>query len=535
MRLRDFNDSDLADALVEQNVLALSAAERALKASLSSGTPFERTLLELGLASEEQIFQAIANWLEMPFLKADQIDPQLLRAAQLDQAFLERAEIIPAGETAEGAILVATSNPRAHDALQTLAFHLNQPIQAAIATRSTLRRTITAAFEEPATDSPTANSSGNEAADVERLRILSNEGPIIALTNDLLAQAVSERASDVHIEVLEQSGRVRYRVDGVLKIARHLSLEDASMITSRLKVMAHLNISEKRRPQDGRTKIAVQGRNIDLRLSTLPSQHGESVVVRILDQERVDLNWATLGFSPEQTAHIERIIKQPNGIFLVAGPTGSGKTTTLYTALSSINSHERKIITVEDPIEYALDGLTQVQVRPEIEMTFSNALRAILRQDPDVILVGEIRDKETAEIAVRAALVGRLVLSTVHTNDSLSAIDRLLDLGVPNYLLAATLRGVLSQRLLRKTCQACHGEGCALCDHSGLKGRTVVSELMRISQSAAHELSSIRSASELSAHSPIREFQSMAQTAEHLLNQGGTSKEEVLRIHAQSQ
>ena len=522
--LRDFNDSDLAEWLVETDVLKRPAADRALKAARSTGTLVERTLLELGLASEAQIYERIADWMNLPFVSGHEVDAVLIKSLPLDRAFLERVEAVPVAENDDGSITVATSNPRGEDAMNSISYHLGQEVRPAICTRSTVRQSIAQALDK-------SNDTVTDAAsDIERLRFLSNEGPIIALTNDLLGQAVAERASDVHIEALDGAGRVRFRVDGVLRVARSLSAEDVAMITSRLKVMAELNISEKRRPQDGRARIAVMGRNIDLRLSTLPTQHGESVVVRILDREAVALDWDTLGFDTQTRTGIRDILGQASGIFLVAGPTGSGKTTTLYTALSELATDERKVVTVEDPIEYAVHGVTQVQVRPEIDMTFARTLRAILRQDPDTILIGEIRDQETAEIAVRAALVGRLVLSTVHTNDSLTAIDRLLDLGVPSYLLSASLRGVMSQRLLRRTCSACGGAGCSTCDQSGYHGRAIVTELMPIPSQHAGDLAHIQSSAQIPTTSPLRQFTTLQKSAQHLLETGATTLAEVQRL-----
>lgn len=523
--LRDFNDSELTECLVEHGVLKRGAADRALKAARSTGTLVERTVLELGLASEAQIYQHMADWLDLPFVLPHEVDLGLLKSLPLDRAFLERVEAIPVAENEDGSITVATSNPRGPDAMNAISYHLDQPVNPAICTRSTIRQTIARAL-----DATSAEVTSDIAGDVERLRFLSNEGPIVTLTNDLLTQAVSERASDVHIEAMDGAGRVRFRVDGVLRVARTLTSEDVAMITSRLKVMAELNISEKRRPQDGRARIAVMGRNVDLRLSTLPSQYGESVVVRILDREALALDWDILGFPEDVRTGIRNILAQASGIFLVAGPTGSGKTTTLYTALSELATDERKVVTVEDPIEYAVPGVTQVQVRPEIDMTFARTLRAILRQDPDTILIGEIRDQETAEIAVRAALVGRLVLSTVHTNDSLTAIDRLLDLGVPSYLLSASLRGVMSQRLLRKLCNSCNGAGCSACDQTGYHGRAVVTELMPIAPQHAGDLAHISSSADIPATSPLRGFATLQDSAQVLINDAVTTHDEVRRL-----
>lgn len=524
-KIRDFYDSDLAAMLTKTGLLSDVAAERALKASKRTNTPLYRTILELGLVSEEVLIKALAEWLNVPLIENNQLDVALIKSFQTDRAFLERAEVAPIYEREDGSIVIATSNPRGNDALSSLSFHLGVKSTPALASRSTLKY-----VHEQLFDKEPANLAGHGAdQDVERLQALANDGPVISQVNNMIAEAVTARASDIHIEAMEADARVRFRVDGVLRTHRRISLGDCATFTSRLKIMGRLNISEKRRPQDGRAQVSVQGRNIDLRLSTLPTQHGESVVVRVLDQSRMELNWQALGYPAERVTEIENIIRQPNGIFLVAGPTGSGKTTTLYTALTHINSEDRKIITVEDPIEYAIAGVSQVQVQPEIDMTFARALRAILRQDPDVVLIGEIRDEETAEIAVRAALVGRLVLSTVHTNDALSAVDRLLDLKVPPFLLAATLRGVLSQRLVRTVCSECSGAGCDACGATGLRGRSVISELMQINQAGQRELAQITGSSDLPDDASIRQFRRMSDVGEEMVATARTTDFEMAR------
>lgn len=323
---------------------------------------------------------------------------------------------------------------------------------------------------------------------------------------------------------------MRLRVDGQLQHLSFLTGSEMRAATSRLKVMAGLNISERRRPQDGRAGVTLRGRKLDLRLSTLPTQYGESVAIRILDQSRAALEWAHLGFGPDRIADIARILRQPSGIFLLAGPMGSGKTTTLYTALSDLNETSRKIVTIEDPIEYALPGVNQVQVQPGIDMTFAAALRAVLRQDADVVMVGEIRDQETAEIAVRAALMGRLVLSTLHASSSHAAIDRLTDLGVPSYLLAATLRGVLSQRLVRRLCTRCRGEGCPSCDDTGYHGRLVISELLEASPEITNAIAGGANATELLRTSRAAGFRSLAEDGQARAAAGETSHTEVRRV-----
>jgi general secretion pathway protein E len=527
LELRDFNDSELAAALVEKTKMSRSAADRALQASTRTRTSFERTVLELGLVSEHNLYETLSDWLELPLLPLGQFDPGLILSFDLDRAYLERVEAVPFYEDENGSIIIATSNPRGLDALRSISFHLGVECLPALAERSTIKAALAQVFE---TKSGAEEAGQGADVDIARLEALANDGPIIGQVNDLISEAVEARASDIHIETLEASARIRLRVDGELRLHRKLSHTDCATYISRLKIMGRLNISEKRRPQDGRAQISVKGRSIDLRLATLPTQHGESLVIRVLDQSQIELTWQALGYPEPRVKEIEEIIQKPHGIFLVAGPTGSGKTTTLYTALSRLNTEDRKIITVEDPIEYALEGVNQVQVQPEIDMSFARALRAILRQDPNVVLIGEIRDEETAEIAVRAALLGRLVLSTVHTNDSLSALDRLVDLGVPPYLIAATLRGVLSQRLVRKVCTTCGGKGCETCGSSGYKGRRVASELMVVTPRGRDEITAMAGGMALASDAELRRFESLQKSAEELVARGETTQVEVDRL-----
>jgi general secretion pathway protein E len=484
-------------------------------------------VLELGLLSEADLFGALSDWLAVPLCSQTELDVTFARSLDLERSYLERVSAVPFYDNDQGVVVIATSEPRSSDVLQSLSYHLGMGFEPALATRSTIKSAIEQVFDDGVMQDA-GDQGGN--VDVERLQALANDGPVIGKVNDLIAEAVQKRASDIHIETLEASARVRLRIDGELSLARQISHADCATFVSRLKIMGRLNISEKRRPQDGRAQISVQGRNIDLRLATLPTQHGESVVVRILDRSQVKLDWDALGYPKARVSEIEEIIHKPHGIFLVAGPTGSGKTTTLYTALSRINTESRKIITVEDPIEYAIEGVSQVQVQPEIDMTFARALRAILRQDPNVVLIGEIRDEETAEIAVRAALLGRLVLSTVHTNDALSTIDRLVDLGVAPYLLAATLRGVLSQRLVRRVCAACGGAGCEACRGSGYQGRQVVSELMQVTDENRHEISELGQGERLAEDAKIKQFEPLKAAVEQLIAEGITTGEEWVKV-----
>ncbi len=348
---------------------------------------------------------------------------------------------------------------------------------------------------------------GEQEEDITQLRDMAFEAPVVRLVNLLIEDAVNAEASDIHIEPSEESLRVRYRIDGILYDLEAPPRRLQAAVTSRIKLMAELNIAERRLPQDGRIRMTLSGRRVDIRVSSIPTIHGESIVMRLLDRSSVFMPFDKLGFSPETSALFDKLINQPNKILLVTGPTGSGKTTTLYAALDKINAPEKKIITIEDPVEYQLKGINQIAVRPKIGLTFAGGLRHIVRQDPDVIMVGEIRDLETAEIAIHAALTGHLVFSTLHTNDAPGAITRLQDMGVEPYLLASVLSGVLAQRLVRRICQTCRvadapdpadllaigvtnghgvelfrGEGCDACRKTGYKGRVGIYELFIITE-----------------------------------------------------
>ncbi len=505
-----FSKDDFLGYLISEGILDESTSSRVRSAAEISGTSIERAVLELGLASEEDVFRALARHLSLPFVEATDVAPGLAAKLGLEQGFLERVSAIPV-KTEKGVLTVATAVAGSHSVLQSIGFYLSVPVHAAIATPSAIRDTLASSASKDT--APT----GAAASDVDRLRALANDGPVVKYVNDTVAKAVAARASDIHFEALETGARVRFRVDGVMSVEGSVSADRLAAVISRVKVMADLNISEKRRPQDGRITLAVRGRNVDIRVSTLPTQYGESVVMRLLDQERVELDWESLGFGTNRIDALRRILGQPNGVFLVAGPTGSGKTTTLYTALKEINKDDRKIVTVEDPIEYSLAGINQTQVDPAIGMTFAKALRAILRQDPDVVMVGEIRDEETAEIAVRAALIGRLVLSTIHTNDSISAITRLIDLGVPEFLLSSTLRGVLSQRLVRRVCDDCGGAGGDCCNNTGERGRQVVSELLPVNGDVARAIADRDSAGAVLEAARHAGFRTMREDGEKLV------------------
>ena len=374
---------------------------------------------------------------------------------------------------------------------------------------------------------------------VEDLLEASNDAPIIRMLNALLTQAAKDGASDIHIEPYERSSSVRFRVDGTLREVVQPNKALHAALISRLKIMAELDISEKRLPQDGRISLRIGGRAIDVRVSTLPSAHGERAVLRLLDKGEQKFSLESLGMDGEVLEQFHRLVQQPHGIVLVTGPTGSGKTTTLYASLTRLDTRTSNVLTVEDPVEYELAGIGQTQVNPKIDLTFAKALRAILRQDPDVVMIGEIRDFETAQIAIQASLTGHLVLATVHTNDAPSTVNRLIDMGVEPFLLSSSLLGVLAQRLVRKLCEYCkredehhrwHPVGCEHCVSSGYKGRTGVYELLVVDEAIQALIHGRASEHEVIKAATANGMRSMREDGERLVAEGVTSLEEVVRV-----
>lgn len=471
----DLDETRFVETLRSHSVLNVEQVSRVVEASRETSTRLLPTILQLGLVLEDELFHHLAEHLGLTLTRVSDIDNGLAQDLDLSLDFLERAKIVPVRQE-DGVLVVASARIDCFSELASLAYALDLQVAFALATPSTISASLAAMRALV----PDLQQSVATTSDLERLRALANEGPIISLANSVFNNAVMTKASDVHIEATETGGRIRFRVHGEMHVHRILSEREVLAVVSRIKVMSGLNISEKRLPQDGRAQVVVRGGQVDLRVACLPTQFGESVVIRLLDRRQLVLEWDTLGFDPEAARRIQDIVNLPNGLFLVAGPTGSGKTTTLYTALSGLNSEARKIVTVEDPIEFSLPGISQVAVDTERELGFARALRAILRQDPDVIMIGEIRDEETAAIAVRAALVGRMVLSTIHTNNGPSTVTRLLDLGVERFLLRDTLKGVLSQRLEPIVCDLCRGAGCQNCGEKGKLGRRVVFDLLDV-------------------------------------------------------
>lgn len=470
------------DLLVASGKVSAEDLRKLKRLRQERGDRLERLLLDLGFISEEDLINLLSRHLGVPFVARQEFPPVGITLPNVSLKFLKHAKILPL-QVEDGELTVVMADPADRYSLQALGAATGMRVRALLGREKDIIEGLEAYYGEaggeggatlePAIDD--VHFVGEDEEDVDHLRDLASEAPVIRLVNMLINRAVEQRASDVHVEPFEDELRVRYRIDGVLHDIESPPRRLQAAIVSRIKIMAKLNIAERRLPQDGRIKLRTMGREIDLRVSTLPTLYGESVVLRILDRSSIILDLEQLGFAADTLAAFNRLISRPYGMILVTGPTGSGKTTTLYGALDKINSPDKKIITIEDPVEYQLRGVNQIHVKPQIGLTFANGLRSIVRQDPDVIMVGEIRDPETAEIAVQAALTGHLVFSTLHTNDAAGAVSRLLEMGVEDYLLASSLLGVLAQRLVRKVCVACRAPA-SRADPTGLpagdEGRT---------------------------------------------------------------
>ncbi|MGB8841658.1 MAG: type II secretion system ATPase GspE [Aliidongia sp.] len=501
----------LADLLIERGLVDAKTLDRARRVSTESGQRLDSVLIQLGLISERGLAESYAALLGHRVAGPDRYPEEAVLPEQLKPKFLRKARAVPIrvdGVT----VSVAVADPLDQFTIQAIAAATGRDVAIEIGVPIELDAALDRLYPESGigagdvVDDVTGESGEPLEEDAERLKDLASEAPVIRLVNQIIARAVETQASDIHIEPFEDRLRVRYRYDGVLHEAESPPGRMQAAITSRIKIMSRLDIAERRLPQDGRLKLAVRGQEVDFRVSTVPSLYGEKVVLRVLDRTAVEFDFAKLGMPAGAVERLMHSLDLPNGIVLVTGPTGSGKTTTLYTGLLGLNSIVRNIVTVEDPIEYQLGGITQIQVKPQIDLSFANLLRSILRQDPDVIMVGEIRDLETAQIAVQASLTGHLVLSTVHTNSAAATITRLRDMGLEDYLITAVLRGVLAQRLVRRLCPHCkrpaeapaemierfgldgrgaatpirlwHPVGCSHCRQTGYRGRMAIAEFL---------------------------------------------------------
>jgi general secretion pathway protein E len=450
----DSAEARIAQALLTRGRLKEADLGRAQRLLGEAGGSLSALLARLGLVSERDMAEAVSEVLGLPLLLAKDCPELAPESVALSVRFLRQLSVCPVGEDEAGIDLLA-ADPQDPYAAEAVELATGRPVRIKVGLRSEIANLIERYYGQGRSAMGTIvenlgdDSSGDED-DVEHLRDLASEAPVIRLVNLIIQRAVELRASDIHIEPFENRLKVRYRVDGVLEETESPPSNLTAAVISRIKIMARLNIAERRLPQDGRILVRVQGKELDLRVSTVPTAHGESVVMRLLDRESVVLDFHALGFTDEFLADFNKVLDLPHGILLVTGPTGSGKTTTLYAALNRLNTSDVKIITVEDPVEYQIEGINQIQVKPQIGLDFAHALRSIVRQDPDIIMIGEMRDLETSKIAIQSALTGHLVLSTLHTNNAAGGITRLMDMGVEDYLLTSTVNGILAQRLLRR-------------------------------------------------------------------------------------
>ena len=454
----------LGESQVQRGKLTLDNLNRAKALSVRSSEKLSSVLLKLGMVSERDMAEVLAEQYKLQLVQPERYpEIPVLDDKVISPRFYKQARALPL-YAEESHLMLAMVDPSDDFTISAVQMASGKQVLPCVGVSSDIemayerlygsnRSAMGLIVEE--SGSLDLRDDGNDEQDIEHLKDLASEAPVIRLVNLMITRAVEGRASDIHIEPFENRLKIRYRIDGVMNEVESPPARLSAAIISRVKIMAKLNIAERRLPQDGRIQLRVQGKDIDLRVSTVPTMHGESVVMRILDKANVVLDFTKLGFVGAALERFRDVLHQPHGIILVTGPTGSGKSTTLYTALSELNSPDRKILTVEDPVEYHLEGVNQIQVKPQIDLTFANALRAIVRQDPDVIMIGEIRDLETARIAVQSALTGHLVLSTLHTNDAAGGVTRLLDMGVDDYLLTSTVNGILGQRLVRILCQHC--------------------------------------------------------------------------------
>lgn len=542
----------LGDLLVESGVITNEQLEYAL----TTKTKEEKLgdfLIKENILTEQQLIEVLEFQLGIPHIHLNQysISPDLLQLVPAELA--KRANIIPIRRE-KNKLFIAMADPMDYFAIEEVRMATGCQIETSIAAKDDLYRTLTKYYDlQESMDAALQDIGATEEAQVEIER---EDSPIVRLVNQIIANGVAQRASDIHFDPQETDLRVRYRVDGVLRTERSLPKHMQNIVLARIKIMGNLNITENRIPQDGRIKTNVNFKPVDIRLSTLPTVYGEKVVMRILDLSNVANSIDQLGFTERNEAFFRKMIAHPNGIMLITGPTGSGKSSTLYAALSNLNEEGVNIITVEDPVEYQLDGINQIQVKEEVGLTFATGLRSILRQDPDIVMIGEIRDLETAQIAVRASLTGHLVLSTLHTNSAVESISRLQDMGVEPFLLSSSLVGIMAQRLVRKVCRDCgetyaftnheleimqkngiegvthgrRGRGCPSCNQTGYRGRMAIHEILPIDRTIKEMILN------RSGDSAIRDYMKQegyyTLLADGLLKvvEGQTTTSEVLRV-----
>jgi len=562
--------TDLSEFLRDRGVVEEADLQKARQTQARERIGFVKALQRACPTKTDPLLEAMSEYFAIPLMHGDRflIDPMTVNA--VPEEFARRHGLVPLFKV-ENELTVAVQDPRDIYAVDELRRITGCRINLVLSDEASIGKAIDKQYPEVArieeeqrkggqADQAGTGAEGAVPREVADLQSAAEEQGTVRIVNLILARAIQEGSSDIHLEPAEKKLRVRFRTDGLLKEAMEPPRELHPAITSRLKIMANLDIAEKRAPQDGRFQIAAAGKQLDVRLSTLPTIYGEKIVMRLLNSGQVAVSLDSLGLSPEQRQRFESWIGRPHGMILVTGPTGSGKTTTLYAALNRINTLVRNIVTVEDPVEYRLDLVNQVQVDPKANLTFASGLRSILRQDPDVIMVGEIRDRETAQMAVESALTGHLVLSTLHTNDAPGATVRLVDMGVEPFLISSALVGVVAQRLVRNVCPGCpesyvlgedalpldpalaglagrtlrRGSGCAECGYSGYRGRIGVYELMEISPAVREAIRSRASGDQVKALALSDGFRTMRQEGLRRVIEGATTLEELLRVTMES-
>jgi len=553
----------LGEILIERGKLDAAGLDRALRIQSDSGEKLGVLLVTIGVVAQRDVCEALANQLGLPLVEAASYPELPILEERVSARFLRESRALPLAED-ETELALAMADPTDEYTVNAFEMVTGRKVRPQVAIPMELEAALERLYG--AGKSALGQILGDVEqrddlafdADVQQLKDLASEAPVIRMVSLIITNALDTRASDIHIEPFENRLIVRYRIDGVLHEVESPPRRLSAAVISRIKIMANLDIAERRLPQDGRIRLRVQGKEIDLRVSTVPTMHGESVVMRILDKGGVALDFKRLGFEEDTLKKFLNVLMEPHGILLVTGPTGSGKTTTLYTALDRLNQPDVKILTVEDPVEYQMAGINQIQVKPQIDLTFANALRSIVRQDPDVIMIGEIRDLETAQIAVQSALTGHLVLSTVHTNDAASTVNRLLDMGVEDYLLTSTVIGILAQRLVRTLCPACktsytalpevvaelglhkfappgditlyHAKGCKECAQTGFIGRISIMEMLPMSDPLRTHIMRHANSAELRTEAIREGMVTMYEDGMRKALNGSTTFEEVLRV-----
>jgi len=539
----------LGEILIERKLITPDDLARALDIQKErGGEKLGKIMVDLGFIAMRDVLAALAEQLQVPVLTLEgppAVSPEL---ETLAPRFLRQFRCLPVA-LHDHTVTLAMADPLDFETRNAVASSTGLTVLAGIALEQEILDSIDRYYGQTAKNEAELASPVGESEDLEHLRDMASEAPVIRLVNAMIGQAVEQRASDIHIEPFEKEFRIRYRIDGVLASQSPPPRELKAAIISRVKLMAKLNIAERRLPQDGRIKIKTLGREVDLRVSTLPTLYGESVVMRLLDRSAGDFyDLERLGFDDHMLRRMTYYTSLPHGIFLVTGPTGSGKSTTLYSALKRINQTDKKIITIEDPVEYQMDGINQIHVNPQIGLTFAGGLRHIVRQDPDVIMVGEVRDRETADIAIRSALTGHFVYSTLHTNDAPSAITRLTDMGVENYLIVSSLVAVLAQRLVRVICPQCkapagtattpegesipvwRGTGCEHCFGTGFHGRVGIFEMMELSEELRAIIMRNEDASRINACARREVMRNLREDGWMKVRNCVTTSEEVIRV-----